>query len=112
MSSLIDDLSRDSLRKGYLKRLGYLMMRLSSIHDLTLLLSTNVATKLLSEDGAIGSYDTGSKAILVPSLGAHDLIFNGNRVLLLRKTRNSSEARRIRPGGGAHSTAIVRFDCE
>jgi len=131
LSALIDELPRDSLRKAYLKRIENHLMRLSSMHNLTILFSTNVATKLLSEDGSIGSYDTGSKAVLAPSLGTRDLMFQGERILLLRKTRDSrqvagyspvaskieswcmySEARHIRSGGGIASATNVRFDLE
>ncbi|PCH35411.1 nucleoside triphosphate hydrolase protein [Wolfiporia cocos MD-104 SS10] len=57
-------------RNAALDRLKHVLTKACTTTRLTVVITSQLATKLLKDDGSAGNFDTGSKAILVPQLGS------------------------------------------
>ncbi|KAH9003353.1 hypothetical protein EDB86DRAFT_2798963 [Lactarius hatsudake] len=69
-----------SRRATLLARVKQVLARLCSSLDISVVITSQMATKLLTPDGSPASFDTGSRAVLVPQLG------NGGTYLPLNRT--------------------------
>ncbi|KAI0251077.1 P-loop containing nucleoside triphosphate hydrolase protein [Lactifluus subvellereus] len=85
---------KPSMRAASLARVKQVLARLCSSLDISVVITTQLATKLLTPDGYPASFDTGSRAILVPQLGNNYLPPHRTyRVLIVPETRTSGVLR-------------------
>ncbi|KAI0300138.1 hypothetical protein B0F90DRAFT_1725289 [Multifurca ochricompacta] len=83
-----------SRRAILLARVKQVLARLCSSRDISVVITTQLATKLLTPDGSPASFDTGSRAVLVPQLGSDYLPPHRSfRVLIVPETRTSGVLR-------------------
>jgi len=99
LNIVFDPLPRDSTRKLLLKRLYHRVSQLSLRHQLCILISNSVSTRLLDENGLITSFDAGVRAVLQPSLGTLDTGLNTKTLLLMKQAPNNIDARLFPPEG-------------
>ncbi|KZT01214.1 uncharacterized protein LAESUDRAFT_664388 [Laetiporus sulphureus 93-53] len=83
-----------SNRTALLDRLKQVLARVCASARLTVVITSQLATKLLKADGSAGNFDTGTKAILVPHLGpAYLPSGRAYRVIVVPQSRTSGVLR-------------------
>ncbi|KAK0452313.1 P-loop containing nucleoside triphosphate hydrolase protein [Armillaria borealis] len=92
------------VRTSLLDRIKQTFSKVCATNNLTIITTSQLATKLLKADGTAGNFDTGARGIMVPQLGAYLPTGRSYRVILSRKTRMSGSLRLL------HSPAAVHQD--
>ncbi|KAK0192684.1 P-loop containing nucleoside triphosphate hydrolase protein [Armillaria mellea] len=92
------------VRTSLLDRIKQTLSKACATSNLTIITTSQLATKLLKTDGTAGNFDTGARGIMVPQLGAYLPSGRSYRVILSRKTRISGTLRLL------HSPATVHQD--
>ncbi|KAK0495982.1 P-loop containing nucleoside triphosphate hydrolase protein [Armillaria luteobubalina] len=75
------------VRTSLLDRIKQTFSKVCATSNLTIITTSQLATKLLKTDGTAGNFDTGARGIMVPQLGAYLPSGRSYRVILSRKTR-------------------------
>ncbi|KAI9457586.1 P-loop containing nucleoside triphosphate hydrolase protein [Lactarius psammicola] len=102
-----------SRRATLLVRVKQVLARLCSSLDISVVITNQMATKLLTPDGSPASFDTGSRAVLVPQLGGTYLPLNRTyRVLIVPETRTTGVLRLLSHPGFDSESRIVEVSFE
>ncbi|KAH9031694.1 P-loop containing nucleoside triphosphate hydrolase protein [Lactarius pseudohatsudake] len=104
-----------SRRATLFARVKQVLARLCSSLDISVVITNQMATKLLTPDGSPASFDTGSRAVLVPQLGGTYLPLNRTyRVLIVPETRTTGVLRLLsHPGFDSESRSVeVSFEMD
>lgn len=102
-----------SRRAPLLARVKQVLARICSSLDISVVITNQLATKLLTPDGAPASFDTGSRAVLVPQLGGAYLPLNRTyRVLIVPDTRTAGVLRLLSHPGFDSESRIVEVPFE
>ncbi|KAK0458840.1 P-loop containing nucleoside triphosphate hydrolase protein [Desarmillaria tabescens] len=84
-------------RTSLLNRIKETFSKACATNNLTIVATSQLATKLLKSDGTAGNFDTGARGIMVPQLGIARSSYlppgRSYRVILSRKTRMSGTLR-------------------
>ncbi|KAI0049203.1 hypothetical protein FA95DRAFT_1557149 [Auriscalpium vulgare] len=105
------DLSISS-RTAVLQQIKQLLARLCAARNLTIVITSQMATKLLKPDGSPANFDTGSRAVLVPQLG-HTYLPSGRtyRVVIVPQTRTTGLLRLISsPGHSGQALKEAQYE--
>ncbi|KAK0203677.1 P-loop containing nucleoside triphosphate hydrolase protein [Desarmillaria ectypa] len=85
------------VRASLLDRIKQTFSKACATNNLTIITTSQLATKLLKTDGTAGNFDTGARGIMVPLLGAYLPSGRSYRVILSRETRMSGTLRLYSP---------------
>ncbi|KAF9269692.1 hypothetical protein L218DRAFT_953316 [Marasmius fiardii PR-910] len=78
---------KTSVKISLLEQIKQTLLRSCAAHNLTVVITSQLATKLFNPDGSPGNFDTGAKGVLVPQLGPTYLPAGRSyRVILARET--------------------------
>ncbi|TFK46821.1 hypothetical protein OE88DRAFT_1811627 [Heliocybe sulcata] len=81
-------------RQFLLERIKPILARTCAARNLSVVITTQLATKLIKEDGTSGNFDNGARAIMLPSLGNTYLpIGRTYRLLIVPHSRTSGVVR-------------------
>lgn len=61
---------QSSKRTALLEKIHQVFLQASALHNLTIITTSQMSTKLLNADGSPGNFETGAKAVMVPQLGS------------------------------------------
>ncbi|KAH9994681.1 hypothetical protein BJV77DRAFT_295796 [Russula vinacea] len=100
-----------SRRATLLARVRQVLAKLCSSLDIAIVITTQLATKLLNPDGTPASFDSGSRAVLVPLLGDTYLPPHRTyRVLIVPETRTSGVLRLL-SSPSSDSESVTPEEC-
>ncbi|KAF8965053.1 P-loop containing nucleoside triphosphate hydrolase protein [Flammula alnicola] len=72
-----------SQKNGHLERLKQTLSKVNASHKLTIVTTSQLAIKMVNADGTPGTFDSGARGIMLPSLGSSYLPrANAHRVIL------------------------------
>jgi len=81
-------------RQFLLERIKPILARNCTARSLSIVITTQLSTKLIKEDGTSGNFDNGARAIMVPSLGnAYLPAGRTYRLLIIPQSRTSGIVR-------------------
>ncbi|OBZ67447.1 DNA repair and recombination protein RadA [Grifola frondosa] len=84
----------DGIRHTVLERVKQTLTKACASTNLTVVITSHLATKMLKPDGSAGNFDTGSKAVMTPNLGITYLPSGKtHRVILIPQTRTTGVVR-------------------
>lgn len=83
-------------------RIKQTFSRAYAFNNLTIVTTSQLATKLLKTDGTAGNFDTGARGIMVPQLGSYLPPGRSYRVILSRETRLSGTLRLLYSPSAMH----------
>ena len=68
----------NAARNSLLERVKLILAKICASKQITVATTVHLATKMLSADGSPANFDTAKKAVMVPQLGAIDIIMRFN----------------------------------